>query len=177
MFRIATFCLSLLLLASCGGPDNPEWEAHEEMLEDLRIKGPDNQRERERNEIIDYAIANQLYVRMTDSGLFYQLNQGNGQAPSITDQVSVHYKGQLLDGTVFDSSYKRGEPTKFPLAGVIPGWQEALQMLKEGGSGKFIIPSRLGYGDRGSAGAIPPNSILMFDVELKEVIDGDAINQ
>ena len=108
-------------------------------------------------------------VVTTESGLQYQqLNAGNGKKPLATDNVQVHYRGTLVDGTEFDSSYSRGEPVTFPLNGVIPGWTEGLQLMKEGGKVRFFIPSGLAYGAQGS-GAIGPNEVLIFDVDLIQV--------
>ena len=105
-------------------------------------------------------------VTTTDSGLQYEvLEEGSGPKPSLSESVTVHYKGELLDGTVFDSSYDRGEPISFRLGQVIPGWKEGLQLMPVGSKYKFTIPSELGYGPRGS-GPIPPNSVLIFHVEL-----------
>lgn len=109
-------------------------------------------------------------VQQTDSGLQYQiLEAGDGEQPAATDEVKVHYKGTLMDGTVFDSSYERGEPVTFPLNQVIPGWTEGLQLIKEGGKAKLWIPPDLGYGPQGRRGAIPPNALLIFEVELLEI--------
>lgn len=111
-------------------------------------------------------------VQVTDSGLQYQvLEDGDGPSPAETDRVTVHYEGTLLDGTVFDSSYDRGQPATFPLNGVISGWTEGLQLMKEGAKYRFFIPSDLAYGERGSPPAIAPNATLIFDVELLEVAD------
>lgn len=104
------------------------------------------------------------------SGLQYQvLNQGSGKSPSKTDSVTTHYHGTLLDGTVFDSSYERGEPATFPVNGVIAGWTEALQKMKEGDKWRLFIPANLAYGTRGAGGDIGPNATLIFDVELLNV--------
>jgi FKBP-type peptidyl-prolyl cis-trans isomerase len=105
-------------------------------------------------------------VKTTASGLQYiVLKEGTGASPKSTDKVKVHYEGKLIDGKVFDSSIKRGEPITFPLNGVIPGWTEGLQLMKEGGKCRFFIPPALAYGAQGS-GAIGPNEVLIFDVEL-----------
>lgn len=108
-------------------------------------------------------------IKTTASGLQYEvLKDGSGVNPKATDQVQVHYEGKLLDGTVFDSSVARGEPATFPLNGVISGWTEGVQLMKEGAKYRFYIPSALAYGETG-AGSIPPNSVLIFDVELLKV--------
>ena len=105
----------------------------------------------------------------TESGLRYQIIQkGTGEMAVTGKTVSVHYKGQLLDGTVFDSSYKRNQPIDFPLGmgQVIPGWDEGISLLHVGDKARFVIPSDLAYGSAGAGGVIPPNAILIFDVEL-----------
>jgi FKBP-type peptidyl-prolyl cis-trans isomerase FklB len=108
-------------------------------------------------------------VITTESGLQYEiLSSGDGKSPNSTDQVTVHYHGTLMDGTVFDSSVDRGEPATFPVTGVIPGWTEALQLMSIGDKWKLTIPSNLAYGERG-AGSIGPNAILIFEVELLEI--------
>ena len=109
-------------------------------------------------------------IKTTASGLQYEvLTPGTGKSPKATDTVLVHYKGTLLDGKEFDSSYKRNQPIEFPLNGVIPGWTEGVQLMKEGGKYRFFIPSKLAYGSRGAGGAIGPDETLIFDVELLKV--------
>ena len=109
-------------------------------------------------------------VKETASGLQYVVEkEGTGAQPSATDEVTVHYTGKLLDGTVFDSSVSRGEPATFPLNRVIPGWTEGVQLMKEGAKYTFFIPSDLAYGPQGVPNAIPPHSTLIFDVELIKV--------
>ncbi|MEZ3532093.1 MAG: FKBP-type peptidyl-prolyl cis-trans isomerase [Muribaculaceae bacterium] len=110
-------------------------------------------------------------VKETASGLQYVVEkEGTGAQPSATDEVTVHYTGKLLDGTVFDSSVNRGEPATFPLNRVIPGWTEGVQLMKEGAKYTFFIPSDLAYGPQGVPNAIPPHSTLIFDVELIKVV-------
>lgn len=110
-------------------------------------------------------------VTQTKSGLQYEvLTEGTGKSPKATDTVRCHYEGRLLDGTVFDSSYKRGEPADFGLNQVIPGWTEGVQLMKEGAKFRFHIPYLLAYGERGAGAQIPPYSTLVFDVELIKVL-------
>lgn len=110
-------------------------------------------------------------VTTTASGLQYEvLTEGKGGAkPSATDSVTVHYKGTLTDGKVFDSSYDRGQPATFPLNRVIPGWTEGVQLMTVGSKYKFTIPPNLGYGAAGAGGVIPPNATLVFEVELIKI--------
>ena len=105
------------------------------------------------------------------SGLQYKvLSEGNGKKPKATDKVKCHYEGFLVDGTVFDSSIRRGEPAVFPLNQVIAGWTEGLQLMQEGAKYRFFIPYHLGYGEHGAGASIPPYAALVFDVELIEVL-------
>ena len=109
-------------------------------------------------------------VHTTPSGLQYKvITEGHGKSPKYTDTVLVHYRGTTIDGTEFDSSYKRNEPISFPLNGVIPGWTEGVQLMKEGGKMQLFIPSNLAYGSRGAGGVIAPDSTLVFDIELLKV--------
>jgi FKBP-type peptidyl-prolyl cis-trans isomerase FkpA len=109
-------------------------------------------------------------VKTTSSGLQYKvLKEGAGKKPSATDTVVCHYRGTLLDGTEFDSSYKRGEPAEFPLNRVIPGWTEGVQLMKEGSKYQFFIPSKLAYGSAGAGGVIGPDETLIFEVELIKI--------
>ena len=112
--------------------------------------------------------------KITKSGLRYQIIQrGSGINPKKNNTVSVHYKGQLIDGTVFDSSYKRNQPIEFKLGigHVIHGWDEGIALLKVGDKARFVIPSYLAYGSQGAGGVIPPNANLIFDVELVKIIN------
>jgi len=109
-------------------------------------------------------------VTVTDSGLqFEELKAGTGKAPKASDSVTVHYRGTLVDGREFDSSYRRNQPATFPLNRVIRGWTEGLQLMKEGGKARLVIPSKLGYGPRGAGALIGPNETLVFEVELIKV--------
>lgn len=117
--------------------------------------------------ILEYISKNNLDAQATGSGLYYVIEEpGTGRQPSGTHYVTVAYKGYLSDGTVFDESSAAG--IKFKLTQVIEGWTEGIQLFKEGGKGKLLIPSKLGYGDQSSSG-IPPNSVLIFDVHLIKV--------
>ncbi len=110
-------------------------------------------------------------VTVLPSGLQYVvLTEGTGAKPKATDRVKCHYEGRLTDGTVFDSSYRRGEPAVFPLNGVIAGWTEGVQLMGEGAKFRFFIPYQLAYGERGAGQSIPPYAALVFDVELIEVV-------
>ncbi|ALZ74953.1 FKBP-type peptidyl-prolyl cis-trans isomerase [Rheinheimera sp. F8] len=110
-------------------------------------------------------------IVVTESGLQYEvLNAGSGAKPTRADKVRTHYHGTLIDGTVFDSSYNRGQPAEFPVSGVIAGWTEALQLMPVGAKYRLYIPHNLAYGERGAGGAIKPYSALIFDVELLEIL-------
>jgi len=109
-------------------------------------------------------------VQVLPSGLQYKvIKEGTGKIPTADDRVKTHYRGTLINGTEFDSSYKRNKPAEFPVKGVIKGWTEALQLMKEGSKWQLYIPPNLAYGERGRPG-IPPNSTLIFEVELLEVV-------
>jgi FKBP-type peptidyl-prolyl cis-trans isomerase FkpA len=116
------------------------------------------------------ALAQQPAAVTTKSGLVYQsLKEGSGASPMATDTVRVHYRGTLANGREFDSSYKRGEPTEFPLNRVIPCWTEGVQLMKPGGKARLTCPPAIAYGERGAGGVIPPNATLRFEIELLSV--------
>ena len=120
----------------------------------------------------DYLAANAKKpgVKTTASGLQYKvIKSGTGKTPGLKDTVKVHYHGTLIDGTVFDSSVDRGEPVTFPVNGVIAGWTEVLQLMKEGDKWQVYIPPQLAYGEAGAGGKIGPNSVLIFDIELIDI--------
>jgi FKBP-type peptidyl-prolyl cis-trans isomerase FklB len=109
-------------------------------------------------------------VKTLPSGLQYKVTKaGTGKKPKSSDTVTVNYRGTLIDGTEFDSSYKRGQPATFQVSGVIPGWTEALQLMEEGAKWQLFIPSNLAYGERGAGGVIGPNATLVFEIELVSV--------
>lgn len=109
-------------------------------------------------------------VKVLPSGLQYkEITPGAGKSPKAADTVTTHYKGTLIDGTEFDSSYKRGQPATFPVSGVIPGWTEALQLMKEGAKWQLFVPPALAYGEKGAGQVIGPNTTLIFEVELLTV--------
>jgi FKBP-type peptidyl-prolyl cis-trans isomerase FkpA len=119
-------------------------------------------------EFVDKAAKEKGAVK-TSSGLIYlSLKEGSGTGPAATDKVKVNYRGTLVDGKEFDSSYKRGQPVEFPLTGVIKCWAEGVQMMKPGGKARLVCPPEIGYGERGS-GLIPANATLVFEIELFEV--------
>jgi FKBP-type peptidyl-prolyl cis-trans isomerase FklB len=113
-------------------------------------------------------------VKTTASGLQYKvIKSGTGKTPKATDTVKVHYHGTLIDGTVFDSSVERNDPATFPVNGVIPGWTEALQLMKEGDKWQIVLPPKIAYGEQGAGVKIGPNSVLVFDVELLAIEKGN----
>jgi len=142
----------------------------------IRAEMAQNQKTMQEEEAMDHLKKGQEFlaangkkdgVKTTQSGLQYEvIKEGDGKKPSASDTVRVHYEGTLIDGTVFDSSYKRGKPISFPLNGVIKGWTEGLQLMKVGSKFRFFIPSDLAYGARGAGNAIGPNCTLIFEVEL-----------
>lgn len=160
-------------MAACSGKktseaENDTYGADEEVVEEIAT---DSVAARFRDDKYKGETATDSTFVTTASGLKYMvLKEGTGKTPGPTDNVTVHYTGRLLDGTVFDSSVERGEPATFPLNGVIAGWTEGLQLMKEGAKYVFYIPTDLAYGSRGG-GPIPPYSDLIFEVELIKVGD------
>lgn len=135
----------------------------QQRAEDARVN-------REEGEAFLAANADKPGVEVTESGLQYRvIEEGDGASPDADDRVTVHYRGKLISGVEFDSSYAREEPATFGLGQVIPGWTEGLQLMKEGAKYEFFIPSDLAYGEQGRPGPIGPNSTLIFEVELLEV--------
>ncbi len=141
-------------------------------LQEVAMKKQAEEGENSKKKSTEYLEKNKTAagVKVTASGLQYQvMKEGDGATPKKEDTVKCHYTGTLIDGTKFDSSVDRGQPAEFPVAGVIPGWTEALQMMKVGSKYKLFIPPELAYGPAGRPG-IPPNSALVFEVELIEIV-------
>jgi peptidylprolyl isomerase len=155
-----------------GGPIGPN-EALIFDVELLKVSNPERNRAAAEKFLADNA--KKAGVKATASGLQYEvLTEGpaGGRSPTDADKVRVHYEGRLVDGTVFDSSYARGEPLEFALASVIPGWTEGVQLMSEGDKFRLYIPPALGYGEQGTPGGpIGPNEALIFDVELLKVVE------
>lgn len=149
-----------------------EMQAAMMKLQEMAMKKQQEQAEGNAKAGKDYLEKNKTAagVKTTASGLQYIVEkEGTGATPKKDDVVKVHYKGTLTNGEQFDSSIERGQPAEFPVGGVIPGWTEALQLMKVGGKAKLFIPPELAYGPSGRPG-IPPNSVLLFDVELIEIV-------
>jgi FKBP-type peptidyl-prolyl cis-trans isomerase len=167
ILAIAMVALLMTGMASCGGNNTSETTNTEEATPEYGQQIKDNKTIG--REFLEENAKNDS-VTQTQSGLQYMvLKEGTGAKPGPTDEVTVHYTGRLLDGTVFDSSVERGEPATFPLDKVIPGWTEGLQLMSEGSKYRLFIPSELAYGSKGSGDKILPNSTLIFDVELIKV--------
>ncbi|MCL4122119.1 UNVERIFIED_CONTAM: hypothetical protein GTU68_011614 [Idotea baltica] len=130
-----------------------------------------NQAADDDKKIQDYLSAKGLKAQKTAEGVYYIITkEGDGANPKLEDKVQCHYKGYLLDGSEFDSSYSRNQPATFPLRGVVKGWQVGIPLIKKGGKATLFIPSTLGYGARAIGAKIPANSVLAFDVELLDIV-------
>jgi len=138
---------------------------------EMKKKAEETKRNKEEGEAFLAENKTKEGVKTTESGLQYiVLKEGKGKTPTKTDKVKVHYHGTLIDGTVFDSSVDRGNPTTFGVSQVIKGWTEGLQLMKQGAKFKFFIPANLAYGSQGQGTKIKGNSVLIFDVELLEIV-------
>ena len=177
MVKTILFSFSVFLLVGCdyittGSQSNnnfartlPEDQVIEQVMNEF-IADPSTQHELDRNIIINYVIDHKLDMQSTESGIYYQiLKVGKGDAPTRKDEIVANYHGTFLDGTVFDST-KDKKPFEFPVHRLNEGWKEILPMMKSGGKGIFIIPSKLCYGKQGFGDLIPPNTILKFEIEL-----------
>ena len=164
---IAMAAMMMTAMSSCGGSKATDTESTTDTLADYSNEIKDNKTIG--REFLEENAKNDS-VTQTESGLQYMvLKEGTGAKPGPTDEVTVHYTGRLINGTVFDSSVERGEPATFPLDKVIPGWTEGLQLMSEGAKYRLFIPSELAYGEKGAGEQILPNSTLIFDVELIKV--------
>ncbi len=162
--------------AMAGSPKSLTDKEMAEAMRTLRQELQTRQREsaekaaaRNKKEGAEFLAKNRLKdgVKVTPSGLQYKvIKEGKGNTPKASDTVTVHYRGTLIDGTEFDSSYRRNEPSTFPLSGVIRGWTEGLQLMRPGGTYELYIPSNLAYGERGAGEIIGPEAVLIFTVEL-----------
>ena len=166
------FTTAVCHILSDAKPEMTMAEAHQQVAAYLQAKEVEKGKAaREAGEHYLAENAKKEGVVVLPSGLQYQvLTATEGRKPAATDNVKCHYEGRLTDGTVFDSSYRRGEPATFPLNGVIAGWTEGLQLMGEGSKFRFFIPYHLAYGERGAGASIPPYAALIFDVELLEVV-------
>ena len=164
---IAMAAMLMTVMSSCGSGNASDTENTTDTVADYGTEIKDNKTIG--REFLEENAKNDSVIQ-TESGLQYMvLKEGTGAKPGPTDEVTVHYTGKLINGTVFDSSVERGEPATFPLNKVIPGWTEGLQLMSEGAKYRLFIPSELAYGEKGAGEQILPNSTLIFDVELIKV--------
>ncbi len=186
MLRSLLFSFCILSLFACGNAPQETQTAtpvgkKKEITDDLvmrlsmeMIANPTTQAEQDKNIILNYAIDNNLEVQMTQKGLFFLIEKkGEGDLLKWGDKISANYKGQFLDGKVFDSTQTKGKPMSFYIGNMIDGWNEGLQLLRPGGKAIFLIPSALAYGEKGlkdkkERSLIPENSVLRFDIEVLE---------
>lgn len=168
-FIMAMAALFITGMSSCGGNTTTDNASAEDSAQVTTSYGDIKDNKTIGREFLEENAKNDS-VTQTASGLQYMvLKEGTGAKPGPTDEVTVHYTGRLINGTVFDSSVDRGEPATFPLNQVIPGWTEGLQLMSEGAKYRLFIPSELAYGEKGAGNDILPNSTLIFDVELIKV--------
>ncbi len=168
-----------LFLAACDKPDEDSPAARDTAGQEKTANGGDDARDAPVAQAADWAREQQRFladfaardgVALSPGGVYYRvLRGGEGRVPQLGDVVRVHYEGRLVNGVVFDSSYDRGEPAEFPSDRLIAGWQEILTMMHEGGKWEIAIPAALAYGKRGAGDVIPPDSALVFTLELLEV--------
>ena len=164
---IAMAAMLMTAMSSCSGGNASDTENTTDTVADYGTEIKDNKTIG--REFLEENAKNDSVIQ-TESGLQYMvLKEGTGAKPGPTDEVTVHYTGKLINGTVFDSSVERGEPATFPLNKVIPGWTEGLQLMSEGAKYRLFIPSERAYGEKGAGEQILPNSTLIFDVELIKV--------
>jgi len=163
-----TAIAGVLALAACSD-NSDDKKATDDASEIAEVEAPAKAAAMDAKANTDYLIKNKAKddMQVTESGLQYRVvTEGSGATPTADDFVTVHYAGRLIDGTEFDSSYKRGEPATFPAGGLIKGWTEALLLMQVGDKWELTIPADIAYGERGAGGVIPPNATLIFDIEL-----------
>ena len=166
----ASFLLLILLISACGAKKAQKSQVQNENQQSIENPKTKTQAQIDDEKIVQYLSDNKIKAEKTSSGLYYTIAEtGEGASPTLSSAVTVHYKGTLLNGAEFDSSYKRGIPATFPLGGVIKGWQEGIPLLSKGGKGTLYIPSGLAYGPRSMGAKLPANSVLIFDVELIDI--------
>ena len=152
-------------------------------LSSYLIAEPQNQAEKDQNAIVNYAIDQLIPLERSRTGLLYRIIEaGEGEKLKWGDYISVHYKGYFLDGRVFDSSYRRDKPLQFYIGNMIPGWNEGLQLIAPGGRIQLFVPSALGYGEKGLPDGkdgflVPPDTPLVFEVEVIEIVEGGPRGQ
>ena len=164
------------LKAQVKGQANESYASFAAKIRDLAQSRREKQGARAKTEGVAFLAAEEkkANAKKTESGLIYTaITAGTGATPKATDKVKVHYRGTLINGEEFDSSYKRNSPAEFPLNRVIPCWTEGVQLMKVGGKSRLVCPSNIAYGERGTPG-IPPNSTLIFEVELLEIVAAPA---
>jgi FKBP-type peptidyl-prolyl cis-trans isomerase FkpA len=147
-------------------------EAYNQKIQDLanaRRKAKGEKLAVVTKEFVEKAAAEKGAVKTASGMVYLPVKEGSGTAPAVTDKVKVNYRGTLVNGEEFDSSYRRGQPAEFPLNAVVKCWTEGLQLMKPGGKAKLVCPPELAYGERGAGSVVPPNSTLVFEVELLEV--------
>ena len=180
MKYISLLIVLILTLSSCKSDKSGTATSTENKIERKKIDmmgisqlyvnfhdNPTTQAQKDENRLIDYAVEKELDVKRTDSGLYYAVHQqGNGPNYSMGQPCKAHYSGYTLDGNIFDSSHNRGQPLMFKVGQMIPGWNEALQIMNPGTKAQLLIPSRLAYGERGFPNFVKPNEPLIFDIEL-----------
>ncbi len=182
--KLLFLTLCLLCFFSCQNPPAETTETpieKPEISDDLLVRlsaemtsNPQTEAEKERNEILNYAIENNLNIRETQSGLFYLITEkGEGEQLNWGDKIKADYTGTFLDGQVFDSTKNKDEPLEFYIGNMIDGWNEGLQLLRPGAAATFLVPSRLGYGEKGievkkGQYLVPPGAVLRFDLKVVE---------
>ncbi|MBP9140689.1 MAG: FKBP-type peptidyl-prolyl cis-trans isomerase [Chitinophagales bacterium] len=175
-----SFMVTVLLLTACNQAkkENNTASTNTNTQQPTTTPVAVNQTDVDNGLIAEYLKKNNLNAKTTPSGVYYIVEkEGTGPNPTLKDKVEVNYRGTLLDGTEFDSSYGRGQSITFPLGSVVKGWQDGIPMFKAGGKGKLVIPSELAYGKRSMGDKIPANSVLVFDIELIKVAPMDGAQQ